>query len=37
MKNLFPIIFNKKINKENNYNQIINKLNKKSINFAYIL
>lgn len=37
MKNLFPIIFNKKINKENNYQQIINKLNKKSIKFAYIL
>ena len=37
MKNLFPIIFNKKINKENNYNQIINTLNKKNINFAYLL
>lgn len=37
MKNLFPIIFNEKIKKESNYNQIINKLNKKSINFAYIL
>ena len=37
MKNLFPIIFNKKINKENNYNQIINTLNKKNINFVYIL
>ena len=37
MKNLFPIIFNKKINKENNYNQIINKLNKKKINLAYLL
>ena len=36
MKNLFPIIFKQKINKENNYQQILNKLNKKNINLIYI-